>query len=46
MTGIERFFEIMDVPCEITDSPDAKPLGEVNGAVSFEDVGFHYGIRP
>ena len=43
MTGIERFFEIMDVPCEITDSPDAKPLGEVKGAVSFEDVGFHYG---
>mgnify|MGYP000864818025 FL=1 len=43
MTGIERFFEIMDVPCEITDSPDAKPLGEVKGAVGFEDVGFHYG---
>ena len=43
MTGIERFFEIMDVPCEITDSPDVKPLGEVKGAVSFEDVGFHYG---
>ena len=43
MTGIERFFEIMDVPCEITDSPNAKPLGEVKGAVSFEDVGFHYG---
>ncbi len=43
MTGIERFFEIMDVPCEITDSPDAKPLGKVKGAVSFEDVGFHYG---
>lgn len=43
MTGIERFFEIMDVPCEITDCPDAKPLGEVKGAVSFEDVGFHYG---
>ena len=43
MTGIERFFEIMDVPCEITDSPDANPLGEVKGAVSFEDVGFHYG---
>lgn len=43
MTGIERFFEIMDVPCEITDSPNAKPLGKVKGAVSFEDVGFHYG---
>lgn len=43
MMGIERFFEIMDVPCEIADSPDAKPLGEVKGAVSFEDVGFHYG---
>ncbi len=43
MTGIERFFEIMDAPREITDAPDARPLpGEIRGAVSFEDVGFHY----
>ena len=43
MTGIERFCEIMDAPREIKDSPDAVPLGDVHGAVTFEDVGFHYG---
>ena len=43
MTGIERFFEIMDAPREITDSPDAKPLGQVKGEVTFDNVGFHYG---
>lgn len=42
MTGIERFCEIMDAPVEIKDNPGAKDIGEVKGAVSFEDVGFHY----
>ena len=42
MTGIERFCEIMDAPSEIKDSPDAKPLGDVKGAVEFRDVGFQY----
>ena len=42
MTGIERFFEIMDAPAEITDAPDAKELRDVKGAVTFDNVGFHY----
>lgn len=42
MTGIERFFEIMDAPAEIQDSPHAKCLGHVKGAVTFEDVSFRY----
>ena len=42
MTGIERFFEIMDAPQEIQDKPGAKELGAVQGAVTFDDVSFHY----
>ncbi len=42
MTGIERFYEIMDAPEEIKDAPDAKPLTDVRGEVVFENVGFHY----
>lgn len=42
MTGIDRFFEIMDAPEDITDAPNAKKLTNVRGAVAFENVGFHY----
>ena len=42
MTGIERFYEIMDAPAEITDAPDARELTQVRGEIRFEDVGFHY----
>ena len=42
MTGIERFCEIMDAPAEIKDSPDARPIGQVKGNVTFENVGFRY----
>ena len=42
MTGIERFFEIMDAEPDITDSPDAVPLENVKGAVELRDVGFRY----
>ena len=42
MTGIERFYEIMDAPEEIRDAPDAVELSHVRGEVTFEDVGFHY----
>ncbi len=43
MTGIERFFEVLDAPVEIQDQPGAKEMGQVKGAVTFEDVSFHYG---
>ena len=42
MTGIERFYEIMDAPEEITDKPGAEDLTDVSGEVVFENVGFHY----
>ncbi len=42
MTGIERFYEIMDAPEEIRDAPDAAELKDVRGAVEFRNVGFHY----
>ena len=42
MTGIERFYEIMDAPEEIQDAPDARELRDVKGAVEFRDVDFHY----
>ncbi len=42
MTGIERFIEIMDVEPEITDKEDAVEIGNVQGDITFEDVGFTY----
>ncbi len=42
MTGIERFFEIMDAPQDIQDKPDAREMGQVEGAVTFDHVSFHY----
>ncbi len=43
MTGIDRFFEVLDAPIDIFDAPDAKELTNVKGEVTFEDVSFHYG---
>lgn len=42
MTGIERFFEIMDAPIEIQDAPDAVPLQLKEGAIAFKNVSFEY----
>ncbi len=42
MTGIERFVEIMDSTVEILDEPGARPLTEIKGAISFENVSFEY----
>ena len=42
MTGIERFFEVLDAPEEIQDKPDARELSGVKGAVTFDNVSFHY----
>ncbi|MFZ1756672.1 MAG: ABC transporter ATP-binding protein [Caldilineaceae bacterium] len=37
-----RIFEIIDQPVEVADSLDAPELGQVEGHVTFEDVGFAY----
>ena len=42
MTGIERFFEIMDSPVEITDAPDATELQVTEGNIELKDVSFEY----
>ncbi len=42
MTGIERFFQIMDADVDIFDEPGAKSLVVREGGVHFEHVGFSY----
>ena len=42
MTGIDRYFEVMDAPIEIQDTPGAKPLENVTGNIEFRNVGFSY----
>lgn len=42
MTGIERFFEVMDAEVEIEDEPDAVPLQVQNGVIELKDVSFEY----
>ena len=42
MAGGERVLEILDAPEDITDAPDAAPLTDVTGALTFENVSFHY----
>ncbi len=40
--GAERIFEVMDTPVEPFNSPDAKPMPQIEGRVSFKDVTFGY----
>lgn len=40
--NIERIFEVLDTPCEITEAVDAVNLKDVRGKVDFEDVDFSY----
>jgi ATP-binding cassette subfamily B protein len=42
LADIEAMFELLDVPSEIKDKPDAPPLVVRDGTVRFEDVTFHY----
>ena len=42
ITGIERFFEIMDEPVDIADAPDAEELGCAVGKIDFDNVSFRY----
>jgi ATP-binding cassette subfamily B protein len=38
----ERVFEILDARSEVENSPDAVPLGEIEGRVTFDNVSFSY----
>ena len=46
MTGIERFYEIMDVKPDIVEPEKPVPLGRVRGDIRFEDVCFAYADDP
>ncbi|MCX8277018.1 MAG: ABC transporter ATP-binding protein [Dehalococcoidia bacterium] len=37
-----RIFELLDIPLEISDKPDAKPITDVRGRVEFKNVTFGY----
>ncbi|WP_425502621.1 ABC transporter ATP-binding protein [Pelagibacterium limicola] len=39
----DRFFSVLDLPVEIEDRPDAKPLEVTKGTLRFENVHFAYG---
>ncbi len=42
LAGAERVTLILDTPSAIENAEDAKDIGHVNGAVTFENVSFHY----
>ncbi|MEP7284643.1 MAG: ABC transporter ATP-binding protein [Chloroflexota bacterium] len=42
MISFERVFEILDLPLEIPEKPDAIPLKDVEGEVTFDNVSFNY----
>ena len=42
MVSFERVFEVLDIPLEIAEAPDAIELTNVVGDVRFEDVFFDY----
>ena len=42
LTDIEQMFDLLDVPPEVVDRPDAKPLEVRDGTVEFRDVHFAY----
>jgi len=42
MVSFERVFEVLDLPVGIRDPENPIPLGEVKGAIEFEEVTFKY----
>jgi ATP-binding cassette subfamily B protein len=42
MVSFERVFEVLDLPVEIADRPEAMPLERPQGQVRFENVSFSY----
>ncbi len=44
-SAAERIFDILDTVSDVKDEPDAMPLGNITGKVSFENVSFSYGKR-
>lgn len=42
LSGFRRFLAVVETEPEIVDAPDARPLTDVKGDVSYENVSFHY----
>ena len=42
MTGFHRFMDVLEAPPAIADAPDAMPLTDVRGRITFRDVAFRY----
>ncbi|MDW3181180.1 ABC transporter ATP-binding protein [Roseobacter sp.] len=42
MIGVGMMYHVIDTPVSVQQAPDAKPLPEGAGTVSFKDVGFEY----
>lgn len=42
VASMDRMFELMDEGYEVQNRPNAKPLGRVNGGLTFKDVYFQY----
>lgn len=45
-TAVERFFEVLDAPVEITDPEKAKTIKKPQGRLVFKDVHFRYADAP
>jgi len=45
MVSFERVFEVIDLPLEIDEVPEAKILENPNGRLEFDNVTFHYQIN-
>ena len=45
LVSFERVFELLDLPQEITEAPNARPLAKARGELVFEDVSFAYAPR-
>lgn len=43
LAGAERVTLILDTPSAIENADDAEDIGDVKGAITFENVSFHYG---
>ncbi len=41
--GAVRILELLDTSSEVVEPPDAEPVGDAAGAITFEDVRFAYG---
>ncbi|GHU65605.1 thiamine ABC transporter permease [Clostridia bacterium] len=42
ITGVERFYQLLDAPVEIEDKVGAEEYVDVKGSVQFDNVTFHY----